>query len=68
VITNIQQLASRADRWLPAFSNDFFDLILVDEGHHKVARGERVYAYPFRTAMVRGYYQANQGHEHRVRV
>jgi len=78
-------LASRADRWLPAFADDFFDLILVDEGHYDVARswervferfpdakvvsltatpfrgdgreiaGERVYAYPFRTAMVRGY-------------
>jgi len=34
VVTNIQQLASRADRWLPAFADDFFDLILVDEGHH----------------------------------
>jgi len=85
VVTNIQQLASRADRWLPAFADDFFDLILVDEGHHNVARswervferfpnakvvsltatpfrgdgrkivGERVYTYPFRTAMVRGY-------------
>jgi superfamily II DNA or RNA helicase len=85
VVTNIQQLASRADRWLPAFPDRFFDLILVDEGHHNVARswervferfpnakvvsltatpfrgdgreiaGERVYAYPFRTAMVRGY-------------
>lgn len=37
VVTNIQQLASRADRWLPAFSEDFFDMILVDEGHHNVA-------------------------------
>ena len=85
VVTNIQQLASRADRWLPAFTEDFFDLIMVDEGHHNVARswervferfpnakvvsltampfrgdgreiaGEVVYAYPFRTAMVRGY-------------
>ena len=85
VVTNIQQLASRADRWLPSFSENFFDLILVDEGHHNVARswervferfpnakvvsltatpfrgdgreiaGERVYVYPFRTAMVRGY-------------
>lgn len=65
----------------------FFDLILVDEGHHNVARswerdfeqfpnakfvsltatpfrgygreiaGERVYPYPFRTAMVQGYMQ-----------
>lgn len=37
VVTNIQQLASRADRWLPAFPQDYFDMILVDEGHHNVA-------------------------------
>lgn len=85
VVTNIQQLASRADRWLPAFADNYFDMILVDEGHHNVARswervferfpnakvvsltatpfrsdgqeiaGRRVYVYPFRTAMVRGY-------------
>ena len=44
VVTNIQQLASRADRWLPAFSRDFFDLIMVDEGHHNTAPSwERVF-------------------------
>ena len=44
VVTNIQQLASRADRWLSAFPIDFFDLIMVDEGHHNVARSwERVF-------------------------
>jgi DNA repair protein RadD len=37
VVTNIQQLASSADRWLPQFPGGFFDLILVDEGHHNVA-------------------------------
>lgn len=37
VLTNIQQLASSADKWLPTFSEDFFDLILVDEGHHNAA-------------------------------
>lgn len=37
VITNIQQLASSADRWLPQFPPNFFDLILVDEGHHAAA-------------------------------
>jgi DNA repair protein RadD len=37
VLTNIQQLASSADRWLPAFPDDYFDLILVDEGHHNAA-------------------------------
>ncbi len=37
VVTNIHQLASRADRWLPEFEADFFDLILVDEAHHNAA-------------------------------
>ncbi len=37
VLTNIQQLASSADRWLPNFSDNTFDLILVDEGHHSAA-------------------------------
>ena len=38
VLTNIQQLASSADRWLPAFEDNFFDLILADEGHHSAAK------------------------------
>lgn len=37
VVTNIQQLASQAGRWLPQFPPDFFDMILVDEGHHAAA-------------------------------
>jgi DNA repair protein RadD len=37
VVTNIQQLASSADRWLPQFPPNFFNLILVDEGHHAAA-------------------------------
>lgn len=37
VITNIHQLASSADRWLPQFPPDYFDMIIVDEGHHNVA-------------------------------
>ncbi|MCK9615767.1 MAG: DEAD/DEAH box helicase family protein [Candidatus Omnitrophica bacterium] len=37
VVTNIQQLASSADKWLPQFSDDYFDMILVDEGHHNAA-------------------------------
>lgn len=37
VLTNIQQLASSADRWISQFDNDFFDMILIDEGHHNVA-------------------------------
>jgi len=41
VVTNIQQLASSADRWLPQFPPKFFDMILVDEGHHNVAESWR---------------------------
>src|SRR5690606_1378784 len=37
VLTNIQQLASSADKWLPKFPDNFFDMILVDEGHHSAA-------------------------------
>ena len=37
VITNIHQLASSADRWLPQFDDGFFDMILVDEAHHNAA-------------------------------
>jgi len=37
VITNIQQLQGAANRWLEDLPEDFFDLILFDEGHHNVA-------------------------------
>ncbi|MBI5738861.1 MAG: DEAD/DEAH box helicase family protein [Mycolicibacterium neoaurum] len=37
VVANIQQLASRADRWLSQFPSDFFDLVVIDEGHHVAA-------------------------------
>jgi excisionase family DNA binding protein len=37
VVANIQQLASRGDRWLSQFSPDFFDLVIIDEGHHVAA-------------------------------
>ncbi|MGE4350210.1 MAG: DEAD/DEAH box helicase [Candidatus Berkiella sp.] len=37
VITNIQQLQGPENRWLQALADDFFDLILFDEGHHNVA-------------------------------
>ena len=37
VITNIQQLATNTDKWLAQFSNDFFDMIIIDEAHHSAA-------------------------------
>jgi DNA repair protein RadD len=37
VITNVQQLATNADKWLTQFPDDFFDMIIVDEAHHSAA-------------------------------
>lgn len=37
VVTNIQQLASGGGRWLEGLPVDYFDLIIVDEGHHGAA-------------------------------
>ncbi|WP_164887395.1 DEAD/DEAH box helicase [Hahella sp. KA22] len=37
VVSNIQQIAGEENRWLDEYENDFFDLILVDEGHHNAA-------------------------------
>lgn len=37
VVTNIQQLQGPVNRWLEDLPDDFFDLILFDEGHHNVA-------------------------------
>lgn len=36
-VTNIQQLSSGGGRWLANVPEAFFDLILVDEGHHNAA-------------------------------
>jgi hypothetical protein len=37
-VTNIQQLQGSSNRWLTSLPNNFFDLILFDEGHHNVAQ------------------------------
>jgi len=37
VVTNIHQLASAGGRWLGDLPKDYFDLIIVDEGHHNAA-------------------------------
>lgn len=36
-VTNIQQLSAGGGRWLNHLADDYFDLILVDEGHHSAA-------------------------------
>ena len=52
VVTNIQQLASTADRWLPQFPPDFFDMIIIDEGHHSAAESWRKTLRRFPSAKV----------------
>ncbi|WP_239393608.1 DEAD/DEAH box helicase [Frankia sp. CiP3] len=37
IVTNIQQLAGGGGRWLDGLPDDFFSLIIVDEGHHNAA-------------------------------
>jgi len=37
VITNIQQIQGRENKWLMQLQNDYFDLIIVDEAHHNTA-------------------------------
>lgn len=41
VLTNVQQLAGSSDRWLSRLDPNFFDLIVVDEGHHSAAMSWR---------------------------
>jgi DNA repair protein RadD len=38
VLSNVQQLAGTSDRWLSKFAPNYFDLIIVDEGHHSAAQ------------------------------
>src|ERR1700678_2392075 len=52
VLTNIQQLATNADKWLNQFPNDFFDLIIVDEAHHGVATSWKLVFTKFPAAKV----------------
>lgn len=37
VVTNIHQLAERPAGWMEQFPEDFFDMVIVDEGHHNAA-------------------------------
>lgn len=37
IITNIHQLATNIEKWLMQFTDDFFDMIIIDEAHHSAA-------------------------------
>ena len=46
VVANIQQFSGPRNKWYEALPNDYFDMILVDEGHHNVADAwTRLFAY-----------------------
>lgn len=52
VVTNIQQLQREGNRWLTSLPDDFFDLILFDEGHHNVAESWEALRRKFRDAAI----------------
>jgi superfamily II DNA or RNA helicase len=52
VVTNIQQLQGSDNRWLRDLPEDFFDLILFDEGHHNVAQSWGVLRSAFPSARI----------------
>jgi DNA repair protein RadD len=52
VVTNIQQLSTNTDKWLSKFSDDFFDLIIVDEAHHGAAASWKTVFKKFPAAKV----------------
>lgn len=52
VVANIHQLAQNVDRWLPNFTTEFFDLIIVDEAHHNAAPSWRAVFERFPRAKV----------------
>ena len=52
VVTNIQQLQGATNKWLANLNDDFFDLILFDEGHHSVAESWEVLRKKFPAARI----------------
>lgn len=52
VVTNVHQLATNTDKWLSKFSDDFFDLIIIDEAHHSAAESWKKVLEKFSDAKV----------------
>ena len=52
VVTNIQQLQGDNNRWLQSLPEDFFDMILFDEGHHNVAESWQILRDKFPAARI----------------
>lgn len=52
VVANIQQFSGARNKWYEALPDDYFDMVLVDEGHHNVAETwARLFEY-FKAAKV----------------
>ncbi len=49
VVTNVQQISQSRSRWLHRLPQDFFDMIIFDEGHHNAAASWRrlIEHFPF---------------------
>jgi superfamily II DNA or RNA helicase len=52
VVTNIHQLQGKENKWLTKLPADFFDLILIDEGHHNVAESWELLRNKFPSAKI----------------
>ena len=52
VVTNIQQLQGGENKWLDGLLEDYFDLIMFDEGHHNVAESWQVLRRKFPAASI----------------
>jgi len=52
VVTNIHQLQGKENKWLVKLPADFFDLILIDEGHHNVAESWELLRAKFPNAKI----------------
>ena len=62
VIANIQQLQGDDNQWLEQFPEDFFDLILIDEGHHNVTDSFERLRRRFPDARVEGHIGLSPAH------
>jgi len=52
VITNIDQLQGEENRWLNELPEDYFDLLVFDEGHHGVTRSYEILKASFPAARI----------------
>jgi len=52
VVTNVQQIGQPRSRWLRQFPADFFDMILIDEGHHNAAASWQRLMHKFPAAKI----------------